>query len=197
LTHRSGLAKQQEAKEKPMHRTLLALLLLLGTPAMADARLDEAAFPPSQQQLERRNQAVLTYLWADVYAAAYYTAPGISPRQASRQPAGQRLELYYYRDIAREDLIKAAWTTLERQHSTAILDGLRTQIDALHSSFRDIRAGDRYALGYSPGAGLSLEINGTRVFHSDSGELARAYLGIWLAPDGLSAELREQLLAER
>jgi hypothetical protein len=180
-----------------MPRILLALLLLLGTPALADTRLDEAAFPPSLQQLERRNQAVLTYLWADVYAAAYYTAPDISPRQASSQTVEQRLELYYYRNIAREDVIEAAWTTLERQHSTTALDGLRAQIDALHASFRDIRPGDRYALDYSPNTGLSLEINGSRAFHSDNQELARAYLGIWLAPNGLSDSLREQLLAER
>lgn len=186
-----------------MHRLLPLLLLGIVTSSQASGtdRLREAAFAEHRQQagarLERKNQAVLTYLWADVYAAAYYTAPDISPRQASRQPAGQRLELYYYRDIARADLIKAAWTTLQRQHPQARLDALRPQIDALHASFRDIRPGDRYALSYAPGAGLSLEINGSRAFHSDNDELASAYLGIWLAPDGLSEELREQLLAER
>ncbi|MEK1906071.1 MAG: chalcone isomerase family protein, partial [Pseudomonas sp.] len=57
--------------------------------------------------------------------------------------------------------------------------------------------GDRYALNYSPRSGLSLERNGSMVFRSDNAELARAYLGIWLAPEGLSEALRKQLLADR
>ena len=186
-----------------MRRLVLLLLLSIATTSHANSadRLREAAFAERQQQagttLERKNQALLTYLWADVYSAAYYTEAGTSPQQASGQKANQRLELYYYRDIARADVIKAAWVTLERQHPAARLDALRPMIDALHASFRDIRPGDRYALSYAPGAGLILEINGSRAFHSDSDELASAYLGIWLAPNGLSDELREQLLAER
>ena len=42
-----------------------------------------------------------------------------------------------------------------------------------------------------------IERNGSEVFRSSNSELARAYLGIWLAPEGLSDSLREQLLADR
>lgn len=184
-----------------MRHLILIAFLVLSQPTLASERLAEAAFAERQQQagttLERKNQALLTYLWADVYAAAYYAEAGTSPQQASNQKTNQRLELYYYRNIAREDVIKAAWVTLERQHPKSRLDALRPQIDTLHATFRDIRPGDRYALSYAPGAGLTLEINGRRAFQSDSGDLASAYLGIWLAPGGLSDELREQLLAER
>lgn len=180
-----------------MLRSPAALLLTLALPVLADERLSQADFPTSHQQLERKNQAVLTYLWADVYAAAYYTAPGIEPLQAYRREADQRLELYYYRSIDRSDVIEAAWTTLERQLDGAALAALRPDLDALHATFRDIRAGDRYALNYAPPTGLSLERNGETLFRSDDPALARAYLGIWLAPGGLSDALREKLLAQR
>jgi len=161
-------------------------------------RLAEAAFTAYAQQanntLERKNQAVLNYLWVDVYAAALYTEPGISPRQAVGNSHRQRLELYYFRAIDREDVIKAAWVTLERQQSAAQLQRLRPELDALHATFADIQPGDRYALDYSVAAGLHLERNGRRVFSSRNAELAHAYLGIWLADNGLSASLREQLL---
>ncbi|MDZ7888420.1 MAG: chalcone isomerase family protein [Pseudomonas sp.] len=161
-------------------------------------RLAEAAFTAYAQQadntLERKNQAVLNYLWVDVYAAALYTEPGISPRQAVGNSHRQRLELYYFRAIDREDVIKAAWVTLERQQSAAQLQRLRPELDALHATFADIQPGDRYALDYSVTAGLHLERNGRRVFSSRNAELAHAYLGIWLADNGLSASLREQLL---
>ena len=161
-------------------------------------RLAEAAFTAYAQQanntLERKNQAVLNYLWVDVYAAALYTEPGISPRQAVGNSHRQRLELYYFRAIDREDVIKAAWVTLERQQSAAQLQRLRPELDALHATFADIQPGDRYALDYSVTAGLHLERNGRRLFSSRNAELAHAYLGIWLADNGLSASLREQLL---
>ncbi|MDX5374050.1 MAG: chalcone isomerase family protein [Pseudomonadaceae bacterium] len=184
-----------------MRHLILLPFLLLSQPSLASERLAEAAFARIHEQqdisLERRNQAVLTYLWADVYAAAYYLEPDAVPARALEQPARQRLELYYYRNIARQDLIKAAWTTLERQLTASRLAALHDAIDELHASFRDIRPGDRYALSYAPESGLRLEINGTTAFRSSDSDLARAYLGIWLAPKGLSDELREELLSER
>lgn len=182
-------------------RLLLILTLLLGGAASASERLVQAAFAADYaqngSQLQRKNQAVLEYLWVDVYAAAFYSPADLSPRLALQQQASQRLELYYFREIARGDVIKAAWTVLERQHAPNELQRLRSQVDALHATFRDILPGDRYALNYSQQAGLSLERNGRLVYHSTDAQLARAYLGIWLAPDGLSDELRAQLLAER
>ena len=35
------------------------------------------------------------------------------------------------------------------------------------------------------------------IFHSEDARLAQLYFGIWLAPEGLSDELRDALLAER
>lgn len=186
-----------------MRRLFTLATLLLFSPVLlaeSDERLREANFPPqiSQQHatLELKNQSVLTYLWADVYAAALYTEPHRSPRQALDKRHSKRLVLYYFRDIAREDVIEAAWKTLRRQQPPALLDALRGELDALHASFRDIRAGDRYALDYHPRSGLQLIRNGASVFASEDPQLATAYLAIWLAPEGLSDELRNQLLAE-
>lgn len=181
-----------------MYRTLALSLLLSSCTslfAQASERLEQAAFAPRHEILERKNQALLNYLWLDVYAAAFYVEPGVTPQQAVEQPGHQRLELYYFRAIDRADLIKAAWITLERQHAPAALEALRDELKALHDQFRDIAPGDRYALDFSPGRGLSLERNGVQVFTSPDPALAKAYLGIWLRPDGLSDELRASLLA--
>lgn len=184
-----------------MYRPLLLTLLLLTSPALlanTGQRLAEAGFATQvemqQTRLERKNQAVLTYLWSDVYAAAFYAAPQVPPAQALDSRHSKRLELYYFRNIDRGDVIKAAWATLKRQHGPAELERLRTEVERLHASFQDIRPGDRYALDYSPQAGLQLERNGERVFTSDNASLAEMYLGIWLAPDGLSDTLRNSLL---
>jgi hypothetical protein len=181
---------------------VLGTLLLLSGELFANSRerLQQANFAAIHElghnSLERKNQSVLTYLWADVYAAAFYAPAQASANQALAQPLTQRLELYYFRDIDRQDVIKAAWITLERQHDAATLKRLRPHVDALHATFRDIRPGDRYALNFNVGSGLSLEVNGQVAFSSSNQELAKAYLGIWLSPNGLSDKLRASLLAD-
>ena len=175
-----------------MRHALICLWLMFALPALANEadRLTQANFPAQAQQLELKNQAVLTYLWADVYAAALYAPADMRAKPSWDQQKALRLVLYYFRDIDRDDVIKAATVTLERQQANA---GLNPEIAKLHARFRDIRSGDRYALDFRPGRGLNLEINGQVVFSSPDAELAKAYLGIWLAPKGLSDSLRNTL----
>ena len=181
---------------------VLIFLLLLSGESLANSRerLQEANFAPThafgQNTLERKNQGVLTYLWVDVYAAAFYAPSQISASQAAAKSLTQRLELYYFRKIDSQDVIKAAWVTLDRQYDAATLARLRPEINALHATFRDIHPGDRYALNAKAGSGLTLEVNGKTAYTSQNPEVAKAYLGIWLAPDGLSDKLRSDLLAD-
>ncbi|MFT0475981.1 chalcone isomerase family protein [Pseudomonas antarctica] len=179
-----------------MRHVLLCLLLIFSVAVQASEadRLRQAGFPAQSQELARKNQAVLEYLWADVYAAALYAPADISAKQAWDQQKRLRLTLYYFRDIDRNDVIKAALTTLKRQQSRATLARLKPELNQLHANIHNIRSGDRYALDFHPGRGLSLEINEQVVFSSGDDELAKAYLGIWLAPKGLSDSLRKSLL---
>ena len=175
---------------RPVVFCLMMIFALAAQASEAD-RLRQADFPLQSHELALKNQAVLTYLWADVYAAALYAPSDLSAKQAWSQQKALRLTLYYFRDIDRNDVIKAATATLQRQQASA---RLKPEIDKLHASFRDIRSGDRYALDFRPGRGLNLEINGQVVFSSGDDELARTYLSLWLAPNGLSERLRTQLL---
>lgn len=184
-----------------MYRWLLILSLLsLPVAADEDSRLQQAAFAPQLQHqnrvLERKNQSLLRYLWADVYAAAFYSEAQVSPQRALREQRDRHLELYYFREISRDDMIKAAWVTLERQHAPQVLQPLRGELDRLHASFIDMRPGDRYGLDYGQATGLRLLRNGEVIFHSEDARLAQLYFGIWLAPEGLSDELHDALLAE-
>ncbi|CAM3302930.1 chalcone isomerase family protein [Pseudomonas fluorescens] len=172
----------------------LMMIFSLAVQASEADRLKQADFPRQSHALVLKNQAVLVYLWADVYAAALYAPANLGAKQALDQQQDLRLVLYYFRDIDRNDVIKAALTTLKRQQSSTTLARLKPELDQLHASFRNIRSGDRYALDFRPGRGLNLEINEQVVFSSRDDELAKAYLGIWLAPKGLSDSLRNSLL---
>jgi Chalcone isomerase-like len=184
-----------------MRYLLICFVVLFSsiTSASPTDRLKEASFPTqlndSSQTLERKSQGVLTYLWTDVYAAALFNEPEISPEKAFAEQRPVCLLLYYFRDIDRADVIKAANATLERQQSKATLAHLQQGLNQLHDSFQDIRRGDRYQLSFEPKQGMRLERNGQLIFSSPDTELARVYFGLWLAPDGLSKSLRETLLA--
>ncbi|MEB0040911.1 MULTISPECIES: chalcone isomerase family protein [unclassified Pseudomonas] len=183
-----------------MRYLLLCLLLLLSPIVSADSadRLKEAAFPSQLSDktpaLALKGQGVLTYLWADVYAAALFNEPSLSAQQAFSEQRAQCLELYYFRDIDRSDVIKAADATLARQQDEATLARLKPELDQLHASFHNIQRGDRYLLSFLPQHGLSLERNGQVIFKSANPELSRVYFGLWLGPDGLSKSLRKALL---
>jgi len=185
-------------------RQLLIVLLLLysaASPADESARLKEANFLPQwrdgNQVMERKGQIVLTYLWADIYAAALFTPPGISAQQAFNDQSDLRLELFYLRDLDHADITQASSTILKRQHPAATLARLDAPLKQLQASFGDIKRGDRYALDYNPKRGLNLERNGRVIFTSQNHQLANVYLGIWLAPEGLPDKLRQNLLAQR
>lgn len=179
-----------------MRHVVVCLLLMFAIPAMAsDAdRFKQANFATQSSQLPLKSQAVATYLMVDIYAVALYAPAGITATQALDQQKDLRLELYYLREIDRDDVIDAATSALERQQTPATLARLKPDLDRLHSSFRDIEPGDRYALDFRPQRGMNLEINGKVVFSSHNDELVKAYLGIWLAPKGLSDSLRKSLL---
>ena len=183
-----------------MRQLLIVLLLACSATAAADdaAQIKDAAFPAQWRDgsvvLPRQGQVVLTYLWADIYAAALYTAPGVTPQQAFDQQRDLRLELFYLRDLKHSDIAKASATILERQHPPAVLTPLKPELKKLQDSFGDIKRGDRFALNFSPQRGLNLERNGSVIFTSQNPALAKTYLGIWLAHDGLPENLRKTLM---
>ena len=183
-------------------RLLVSALVILPLSLSAnEERLAQADFPErlevEGQELVLRNASVLKYLFVDVYSAALLTPPGQPLANPITPGEPLQLELYYYRNIDREDVIKAAWVALERQYDELTLTRLRPGVDALHETFTDITAGDRYALTLDAQHRLTLQYNGAVSFSSEDSELAQAYVGIWLRKDGLSDNLREKLTAER
>ena len=124
-----------------MRKLLIVLLLLYSAASPADeaARLKEANFPALAQAdttpMERKGQIVLTYLWADIYAAALFTPPGISPEQAFNEQRDLRLELFYLRDLDHSDITQASATILKRQHPATTLASLDAPLKKLQASF--------------------------------------------------------------
>ena len=130
-----------------------------------------------------------------VYDASLRVTAGTTRAEALQSPATKILELRYRVAIAASDLIKAADTTLRRQHDDATRARYAEETTRLHGYFRDVDKGDRFALR-SEGDTLTLLFNDETQVQITRAGFAAYYLGIWLGDSPLSTSVREQLLAK-
>lgn len=173
----------------------VALALTLAAPtASAHQELFQPRVVTGERALPLLGSGVLRFgRLIDVYAAALYAPPAADARAVLAAGTPKRLELYYYRRIAREQIIDAAETMLRKQLGESGFGALRPTLDAWHSGLRGVEQGDRYALEYD-GLQLRLLHNDRLVARSEDARLAAAYFGIWLDEPAISPRLRAELL---
>ena len=172
----------------------LFMIAMFTTPAVAAASAFPERIAVENHQLERIGFGTARYAGVvQVYDAALY-APSREAADILGGATPKRLEIVYHRSIEAGMMIQAAQRTLERQHGADTLRRWQPQIERLHAAYRDVAAGDRFALATAPGRGLWLEFNGRESVRIADDEFAKLYFGIWLGEEPLSASLREALL---
>ena len=127
-----------------------------------------------------------------VYDAALYGQRNAAVRDLVSGSAARCLVLEYKRTVNRDKIVTAAERVLERQGID--LAPLRERIDRLHAAYRDVSAGDRYALCHAPGNDMRLSLNDRTIATVPGDDFAAAYFGIWLREGAISDSLRDALL---
>jgi hypothetical protein len=144
--------------------------------------------------LTLHNAALLRYMnVVKVYVAALYLPTGTTAAEVLAD-VPKRLELNYLVAISGGDFAKAAEPVLLRNQGQIKMDQLRSRIDRLHAAYRNVQAGDRYALTYVPGVGTELALNGAPLVSIEGADFASAYFGIWLGEKPIDAKLKSALL---
>jgi len=147
--------------------------------------------------LPLHNAALLRYLkFIKAYVAALYMPEGVNPDQVLSE-VPKRLELHYLVSIKGSDFGKGAEPTLQLNQTPAELARLRSRIDRINSTYRDVKPGDRYSLTYLPGRGTELALNGTPLTVIEGADFAAAYFGIWLGRNSIDDKLKRDLLKGR
>ena len=194
----SGMTQRPHFKRKSV--LLFLALIAFGWPAHS-VEIEGVNFPDQIRVSEAPLQVLNVYGVALLryrilfrgYVAALYLPPDASAADAlSDRP--RRLELSYFWPIAGSDFGSAAEKLLERQLTQRQLDLLKPRIDQLHSSYRDVEPGDRYALTYLPGIGTELRLNNESLITIPGQDFAEAYFGIWLGQRPFDEGLRDDLL---
>jgi len=140
-----------------------------------------------------RSLVPFRYWGFKVYVAALYVPHAVQDVQAELGAYPLRLVLYYYRSFTAPEFIESAEQTLVKNPAVD-LQKMRDRLERMNRHYRDVSAGDSYALEYDPESGLTLLSNGAAQVTIAGADFARAYLGIWLSPYSISSSLTESLL---
>ncbi|MFW2368828.1 MAG: chalcone isomerase family protein [Desulforhopalus sp.] len=133
-----------------------------------------------------------------VYDAALYSEPLAENENILDDDVSKCLHLKYSVGVDRDDFITAANTILTRQYSSEQLRQVSTELDMLHSGYKDVEKGDSYTLCYSETTETtSLAFNGGKVVSVTSPAFAEMYFSIWLGNTSpLDEKLRNNLLSK-
>jgi hypothetical protein len=74
---------------------------------------------------------------------------------------------------------------------------LRQRLEQISAAFRDVKAGDRYALTYHPATGTELALNGKPLVAIQGADFAEAYFSIWLGKHPIDKDLKKRLFGKR
>ncbi|OOC50182.1 chalcone isomerase family protein [Thioalkalivibrio versutus] len=187
--------------------TLLASLLLLAlfltvAPASATTEIDGVRFADAvtidDTTVPLRAGRLYRYTIFRVYVGALYVPENVAPDDVLTADVPKRLELEYLRAISADDFRKSGNRLLEDQQTPETLAALSDRLETFNAAYRDMEAGDRYALEYRPGHGTRLLQNGTPLVEVPGHDFATAYFGIWLHPEEpLSGRFRDTLIGQR
>jgi hypothetical protein len=176
---------------------VLSAVLLTGSPVAQAAEVEGVGFPASRTvmgaTLQLHEAAVLRYLVFEVWAAGLYLGEGVEPDRLL-DDVPRRLEIEYFYGFTADQLADATVDAITRNVGAERAKAMSGPIARLNALYRDVRAGDRYAISYVPGAGTQLELNGESLGVVPGAEFSRALFSIWFGEVPLSADLKRDLV---
>lgn len=129
----------------------------------------------------------------DVLSSAYY----VDNRAATEDPhtmGHRRLEIAYHRDFSAEEFAKATRHLMAENTPKVLHARIRPWIESVCTSYRQVKAGDRYVVEDLGPGGLRVYHNGDHVIQLGDADFAKAYFNIWLGKKPFHEGLRRGLL---
>jgi hypothetical protein len=150
----------------------------------------------SDSTLTLRGFGLLRYMvFIKAYVAAFYLPESIRSEDALGN-VPKHLEIEYFHDIDAQDFAKATTSSISRNLSLMTFKRLKPKIDEFNALYRDVKAGDRYALTYVPGKGTTLLWNGQPLGTVAGEDFEVGLFGIWVGANPLDSDLKRLLLGE-
>jgi hypothetical protein len=152
-------------------------------------------FQPVRENIELKATATAKWMaFISVYDAGLYADVDAKASEVLQKDMPISLEIRYRVDVKKEQLIEAANVALKRQHKEDTCQKFQAFVDDLHRSYQDVKEGDRFRIDVKPDSGLSLYFNGQLRYQNTDLDFANYYVGLWLAENPLSDNVRTALL---
>ncbi len=166
--------------------SVLSILSLSG-PARVWAGELAGVTLPEQEQVGSRTLLLngmglreATFLKVDVYVAGLYLETKSSDAEAIiRSDQAKRLAMHFVRAVGRKDLVKA-WDESFKENAGASLAALKDRVATLDSYMADVPNGATLSFTYLPGAGVTVEMQGTVKGIIPGTDFAETLFSIWL-----------------
>ena len=185
-----------------MKRLLLAAFVIAALGAgVAQGKECKGVNFPDQAQVEGSNLTLnglglrqATAFKVNVYVAALYVAKTSSdPNALLGANTPSELILQFVRNVGADDLRKG-WSEGFEKNSKDQLPALKDRIAMLNGWMTDVKTGERLTFTQKPGAGVSVNVNGTVKGTIKGDDFSKAFLSIWLGADPPNPEIKAGLL---
>lgn len=169
----------------------LTLALLAAAPSAA-AEFDGTPLPDRLNvhghELVLTSCAMREAMWTDLYLAALYLPPETVPRQAAQPdlPKAFRIEVVYEGNVPEE--APEGWREAVRRK----LDHEMQQV--IRDAYEGAETGDVITIGYAPGEGTTITVNGESVLRQAGHEGVSSILQMWMGDQAVSRNMRRLLL---
>ena len=174
--------------------------LLAALPAAAKERegvVSPEVIEASGKQLHLMGMGLRKKLWFKVYIASFYLEnPTEEAALAVSSDQVKRVEMKMLRDLARDKIIEAVRAGFEK-NSAAQMPKLQARLDKFLEAIPDLKAGERILVTYVPGRGTLISAAGADEFALPGKDFADALFSVWLGPQPVDDELKEEMLKDR
>ena len=145
------------------------------------------------KDLPLRGVSLFEYYGFDVYSGAFYADPETNSIDKALEDRPKYLVLEYHRKLERQNFIDNTEFILEKNKEIS-LPKVRTEMDSLYKLYTDVKQGDRYALGYESGKGMTLYLNGVAQGTILGVDFQKACYSIWISRYSVGKDFTAELL---
>ena len=175
----------------------IPVLMILNSDELPGMHMKDIFFHESEtvgnEVLKIRGDGLLKWLFFKVYRVALYLPLDVQSKNVL-DDVPKKMVFHYLLNMNTEQFAQSGENLLVKNASEFELSQIKTELDAIHDMYRDVKKGERYSLTYLPGKGTELALNGEVLGLIEGYDFAAIYFRIWLGDNPVDDELKHKLL---
>jgi hypothetical protein len=180
-------------------RILLAAVLL-AMPLAAKERegvVSQPVIEVAGKQLHLMGMGLRKKLWFKVYIASFYLEqPLEDPARVISSEQVKRVEMHMLRDLERGKIVEAVEDGFQK-NSAHRMPALRERLQRFLNVIPDLKSGEVIFVTYVPERGTHIKAGRGEEIDIEGKDFADALFSVWLGPQPVDGDLKEEMLHDR